>query len=74
MSVSDPYAAPEVVETETKTETATETETVPEGTIEELLNWVDGNKERAQLALDAEKDGKNRKTVLTKLEEILAND
>lgn len=45
---------------------------VPEGSVKEILNWVDEDKERAQLALDAEETGKARKSLIDAMKEILA--
>lgn len=47
---------------------------VPSGSIKEVLDWVDGDKEKAQQALDAEKAGAERKTLVKELEELLDDD
>ena len=47
---------------------------VPSGSIKEVLDWVDGDKEKAKVALDAEKDGAGRKTLVKELEELLDDD
>ncbi len=45
-------------------------EAVPDGTIAEVLEWVDGDKGRAATALDAERSGKERSTLIEQLEDI----
>lgn len=44
---------------------------VPDGTINEVKEWVGYDKERAQKALDLELDDKGRKTLIEHLEEVL---
>jgi len=44
--------------------------TVPGGTITEVLDWVGDDPARAQAALDAERDGANRSTLISQLESI----
>lgn len=45
---------------------------VPQGTATEVLDWVGEDKDKAQLALDAEDaSGEPRKTVVAKLQGIL---
>jgi len=44
---------------------------VPAGNVSEVLEWVGEDQERAQLALDAEKAGHGRKTLLKQLKELL---
>lgn len=48
------------------------TEEVPEGNISEITDWVGDDKDRAQLALDAE-NGQDtpRKTLVKHLEEVI---
>ena len=46
-----------------------EEEEVPEGTATEVLDWVGDDPDRAQQALDAERAGKNRSTLISQLEE-----
>lgn len=46
-------------------------ETVPRGTVHEVLDWVGTDKARAQKALDAEKDGAERVTLISALEDVL---
>lgn len=42
--------------------------TVPDGTIGDILAWVGEDPYRAELALEAEKAGKRRKTLMDALE------
>lgn len=44
--------------------------TVPEGTMQDVLDWVGSDPARANEALDAEEAGANRSTLITKLEAI----
>lgn len=44
-----------------------ETEEVPEGTVKEILSWVDEDKSRAELALATEKSSKSPRATLIKL-------
>jgi hypothetical protein len=73
MSDTNPYAPKEeavapVTAVEPEVE---EKEEVPSGTVSEVLAWVDDDKDRAQAALDAEKDGAARVTLIHALEDIL---
>jgi len=43
---------------------------VPQGTITEVLSWVDGDPQRAQQALEAEQAGANRSTLIASLQAI----
>jgi len=43
---------------------------VPEGTVQDVLDWVGDDPERAQEALDAEQAGAGRSTLIAKLEAI----
>jgi hypothetical protein len=45
---------------------------VPEGSIKTVLAWVGDDRAKAQAALDAEKDGQQRSTLIKELEDILA--
>jgi hypothetical protein len=45
---------------------------VPEGSIKTVLAWVGDDKTKAQAALDAEKEGQQRSTLIKELEDILA--
>lgn len=45
--------------------------TVPEGSVKKILEWVGNDKQKAQAALDAEADGDNRSTLISKLKETL---
>lgn len=49
----------------------TEVATVPEGSIKEVLAWVGEDATKAQAALDAEKSGDKRTTLISKLEAII---
>jgi hypothetical protein len=44
--------------------------TVPEGTVQDVLDWVGDDPGRAQEALDAENAGQQRSTLITQLEAI----
>ena len=45
---------------------------VPEGTVREVLDWVDGDAEKAQKALDVENAKENpRKSLVSQLEDIV---
>lgn len=46
---------------------------VPEGTINEVMEWVGEDQDRAQTALDAELTDKGRKTLIDRLEEVLGD-
>lgn len=48
-----------------------EEQSVPEGSIKEVLGWVREDATRAQAALDAEKAGEKRTTLISKLEAII---
>lgn len=43
---------------------------VPEGTVNDVLDWVGDDPDRAQEALDAERSGQNRTTLVSQLEAI----
>lgn len=43
---------------------------VPEGSIKDVLAWVDGDPAKAKLALEAEEKGEKRSTLITKLNEV----
>lgn len=48
---------------------------VPKGSSKEVLSWVDGDPEKALLALDAEEsDDKPRKGLIKELNEVLGSD
>lgn len=47
---------------------------VPEGIAAEVLLWVDDDPARAQAALDAERAGQNRSTLIAKLESIASKE
>jgi hypothetical protein len=53
-------------------ETSTDDSCPPSGTIEEVKAWVGDDPERAQQALDAERDGSNRQTLVAYLEDKAA--
>jgi hypothetical protein len=46
---------------------------VPDGTIEEVLVWVDADPGRAQVALEAEQAGKQRRTLLAALGDVIGD-
>lgn len=48
-----------------------ETTVVPEGTINEIIEWVGDDTDRASIALERELEDKGRKTLIDSLEEIL---
>jgi len=73
MSETNPYAPQsdaKVEEPKGLEETKTELE-VPKGTVSEVLAWVGDDEERAEAALDAEKDGAKRVTLIHVLESKL---
>lgn len=70
-SVQTPDPAPEAVVAADGTETHEVVLDVPEGTVAAVMDWVGDSKERAEAALKAEKAGKDRASLITKLEEIL---
>jgi len=41
---------------------------VPDGTVQEVLDWVGDDSERAQRALDVERSGQNRTSLVSQLE------
>lgn len=45
---------------------------VPEGTVADVLTWVGGDLDRARRALDRERAEANRRTLIERLEELLA--
>jgi hypothetical protein len=49
---------------------------VPDGTVAEVLGWVGDDRDRAQLALDAEgeRSGPPRRTLVAQLETLAAGD
>jgi hypothetical protein len=55
---------------EQPSEQPSEGDDVPSGTIDEVLGWVGDDHDRAQRALDAERAGQNRSTLITQLEAI----
>ena len=48
--------------------------TVIAGTVAEVLEWVGNDPERAQAALDAEREGAQRSTLIAQLESLVANE
>lgn len=44
---------------------------VPDGTVQEVLDWVGDDPERAQRALDVERSGQNRSSLVAELEKRL---
>jgi hypothetical protein len=59
-------------ETEGET-TAADDDCVPNGTVEEVKTWVGDDRERAQKALEAERSGQNRPTLIAHLESVGAD-
>lgn len=47
---------------------------VPDGTVDEVLVWVDGDVDRAREALVYEVDNKNRSTLIAALEQIIGGE
>jgi len=73
LSKHNPYA-PKVKKTEpVQVEEVIEEQKleVPEGSVASILKWVGDDKEKAEAALEAEKAGKDRVTLIEQLEEIL---
>ena len=68
MSSKNPYAAKTASEKKVVVEEAPK---APTGTVKEVLEWVGDDKERARLALDAEHEGPQRKSLISSLEEVL---
>jgi hypothetical protein len=63
----------EVVEARAKAVAAsddTAVSEVPEGSIKDVLAWVDGDPAKAKLALEAEEKGEKRSTLISKLNEV----
>lgn len=81
MSDQDPYAAPDsgapnVVEARATASAPAASETpaapaVPSGSVKEVTDWIGDDKERAELARKAEKNGAKRKGVFAYVEELL---
>jgi hypothetical protein len=85
MSETDPYySGPTVEEAKVTPSPAPEPEEVvaepvvaeaeydvPEGSAATVLEWVDGDKDAAQAALDAELAGQKRTTLISKLKAII---
>lgn len=46
---------------------------VPDGSVADVLEWVDGDTARAHQALAAERAGKNRSSLVTQLEQLTAS-
>lgn len=70
MSKKNPYAAKSKSDAK-PVEVVEETVEVPTGTVKEVLEWVGDDKERAQLALDAETESTARKSLIQALEEVI---
>lgn len=72
MSKHNPYAPkPKKVVAEKPVEVEAPKLEVPEGSVASILKWVGDDKEKAKAALEAEKTGKERVTLIEQLEEIL---
>jgi hypothetical protein len=52
----------------TTTTTTTKDSDVPDGTINEVLDWVGDDPDKAQRALDVERTGQNRSSLISQLE------
>ena len=63
-------AAVSAPESDASEEDDEEADSVPTGTIDDVLDWVDGDPERAAQALEAERAGSNRSSLIAKLEAI----
>lgn len=61
---------PEPAVTESTTDSTPDANEVPDGPAAEVLSWVDGDKDRAQKALDAEEEGQQRVGLTKKLKEL----
>ena len=73
---TDDFTRPEYVEPEVEADTDEDAEEpVPDGTAKEVLDWVDGDKDRAQRALETEEAKSNGGRVGLKrdLNELLEN-
>lgn len=73
VEATDFGSEPVVNESEVKaglTDKPAEAEEVPEGTIDEVLDWVGDDEAKAKIALDAETAGKNRTSLVNKLKAI----
>lgn len=46
---------------------------VPEGSVKKVLEWVSGDRTKAQAALDVETSGEQRSSLISKLNAILAD-
>lgn len=71
--VAEPQIAPtpeEVAEVVSEAEQIEAILEAPTGTIAEILDWVGGNPDRAEIALDAELSGQNRKNLVRQLRAI----
>lgn len=70
--MSNPYAPKKKVVAKVAEKPAEENENleVPEGSISDIVDWVGDNKERAKLALEAEKAGKKRQSLMKTLKGI----
>lgn len=87
MSTTDPYAAastakqeivpveetPKAIEPVVPVESEKTTEQVPQGSnVDEVLEWVGNDKDRAKVALETEQSAtKPRKTLVEKLKELV---
>lgn len=78
MSTGNPYAAKSSskarkVSGASEGEDKTEVVVAPAGNVSEVLKWVGDDPERAQVALDAENSGHKRKTLMSKLSDVISN-
>lgn len=47
---------------------------VPEGSVESILKWADKDKEKLQAALDVEKKGKKRSSLINRAEYLISQE
>lgn len=72
MSKSNPYATTQPVISQARGEASVDrVEEAPDGSVSEVLKWVDGDADRAALALQKERENNNRKSLVAKLEELV---
>lgn len=68
----NPYAPKRIYSTTEQAKDKHEATEVPDGTAKEIIEWVDGDPERALQALVAEESSdKPRSTLIAKLQEII---
>lgn len=72
-TVEVPSFAPAGEPEDLKIPSTEEASNVPEGSVKEVLGWVGEDSEKAKQALEAEEAGEGRKTLVSKLNEIINN-